>query len=769
MKFNRIFSIVCLGALVLAGCTKEEENENLSKHDSSKAKVTSIAYLADDSSQTQVVFEIDGAAAAAAGATTYTVFLASDMESDVLGNGALYKIVDASDAPVQVKFDKMNYGDAFVPMVRANYPPFIHSDWTFLTEANVRKAVSVGSGMIDIKFDAPAGIKATSTDETVTVSWAAVPFAKSYVLEYKASSASEWEVINDLTERSFVIDGLVELTDYEFRVKANGENGASSYKDGTIKTLPTFKLKDKAHFVEFLETRAAEAAKDNVFTIENDIDLEGYVLPASIASYAGTLDGKGHVIKNMKIQAPVFGELSGTLKDIVIDASCQISATGSFAILVDTNKGTVDKIVNKASFTDACPAGASEGVAIAGIVKLTDGGKVTNCTNEGNITVTCDGVLASPVVAGVAAYQRGGSFTGNKNTGNITVSHNGTSSTSVEGFDRKPFCVMAGVLGILVNSTMDKCNNEGAVKVECSAAGKIGARHYVGGVLGSPEKLSTISNCNNKGAVTVDFSNDGTGKQIWMAGIIGGRNGDFKEQDGCKSVENCVNSGVITLKTDYTGANNYLAGIGGQALIEAPGDLTKEKTAGVIKGCKNEGALKTAGKGKIRVGGISGGAATIEDSENSGDITIEHTGAGYIGGLVGYPTQTAHTVKNSANTGNITISESNKSTDINAGGLFGQGGNTAQNYEGCTANCTITAPSNARAGIIFGTCNTLTKAITCGTADNPFKIGGSVKGVKLTADNMADYYIADAPAVNGVVSIPGKAGTITVVAEFIGK
>ena len=125
-----------------------------------------------------------------------------------------------------------------------------------------------------------------------------------------------------------------------------------------------------------------------------------------------------------------------------------------------------------------------------------------------------------------------------------------------------------------------------------------------------------------------------------------------------------------------------------------------------------------------------------------------------VGGLVGYPTQEKHPVTNSKNIGNLTAK---CDVAFAMGGLFGQGGNTIQNYAGCAVNCQVVAPASTLCGIILGTAKTLSgKAITYGTEAAPFKVKGSVKGTALTA-----LLASDGAAVDGVITV-AAGGTLNV-------
>ena len=445
-----------------------------------------------------------------------------------------------------------------------------------------------------------------------------------------------------------------------------------------------------------------------------DINLAGKEL-APVAEFAGTLDGQGHSIKGLSLKAPLFQVLTGTVKDLTLEGTVSATVEGD---------------------------DSGVGHALATLANISKG-TVTGCTNKTSVSLSGTGIVGSPVVAGLVAFQQGGTFKGNKNLGSVTLTTGGTANAAIEGFNRKPFSVAAGVVGVLVGATAEDCVNEGAVKVGCTAVKNVGARHYVGGVVGTPEDARVI-NCTNRGAISADFTDPdkNAAKQVWVGGVIGGRNGDVKTVDGAY-VEGCKNYGECTLVAENS-VNNYLGGIAGQATVEATGSnyTADQSTIQKLVNCHNYGKLVKKGAGGCRLGGIHGGAATLDNCVNEGAITVEGIStAGAVGGLVGYPTQIYHPVTGSKNLGNITVT---CDVEFAVGGLFGQGGNTNQTYAGNAVNCTITAPASVNAGIIVGTAKTLKgKTITYGTAEAPIKVKGSVKGTTLSAGNFTQFLVGD--------------------------
>lgn len=646
------------------------------------------------------------------------------VEYKIAGTEGEWTVIDRIEATECTIDGALEHGKTYAFRVKA-----------FSTNASAYSEEATEDTYEEVNFEKPVLDPAIFdiAPKQITVKWTGVVKATGYTVKYRSTAdGAAWteKKVEDPLAESYEVTGLKPLSDYYFTIRVEGEGGnASEWADsvvasttGIVYTYP-LTINNAEEFVDWLSMGAMNAIATDEVTLAADVDVTGLPLEAA-ESFAGIFNGNGKTV-TVNTNNALFSKLTGTIKDLTV-------------------AGTV---------AQSYSADDAAGHPLAAIVLVSDGGIITGCTNKAAVSMTSTGVLGSPVVAGVAAYQREGTFENNANAGKITVKHAGTSSTTITGFDRKPFCVMAGVLGILVNTTMTGCDNTGDVLVECSAAGKIGARHYVAGVLGTPEKWSTVKSCNNKAAVTVNFSNDGTGKQVWVGGIIGGRNADYTTLDGCSSIEDCVNEGVVTLRSDYVGANNYLAGIAGQALVESPNKDTKTPSEyGSIKNCTNKGKLISGGLGQIRLGGISGGAATCDGCRNEGDIEVGHSGKGGVGGLIGYPTQDYHPVTNSSNTGNITVLES-ANVAFGVGGLFGQGGNTKQNYAGCAVNCTITAPENVWAGIVLGTANTLGsgKTIVLGTADSPFKVKGTVNGNVLAADNYTSYLVGDGGTTAGGV------------------
>ena len=561
-------------------------------------------------------------------------------------------------------------------------------------------------------------VSVTPSVKTAELTWEAVDQAESYSVYLK--STGDFELVKEgLTDTGYTLDGLNSASTYTVGVKAFYKTNISEMGTAEFTTLdytsPT-EINKADTFVEWLSLGAPMAEAGTTLTLTDDLDLSGMTLP-EVETYAGTLIGNGKKITISNDKA-LFKNLTGIVKDLTIAGTVSLETAGNtsighpFATLAYISTGTIENVTNLAS-----------------------------------VTISSNSSLGSPVVAGIVAYQEGGKISRCTNNGAVSLTHSGTANVAISGMVRKPFSAIGGIVGFCYNGEISDCVNSAKISVKCNNVSNVSARHYIGGIVGTPEN-ATVTWCRNDGDVVADFDEaaatvTNNGKQIYVGGIIGGRNGDVKTVDG-GDVSDCTNNGKITLITDY-GANNYLGGICGQAHSET---LLSEEQASKMTNCINNGELVKSGVGGARTGGISGGAATLDGCINNGKITVNNNQEKRaVGGLVGYPTQTHHSIKNCKSLGDI---ECKAGTNYYIGGIGGQGGNTTQNYEGCTIKCNITTPTGCKTGMILGTAESLAsgRKITCGTSEAPIKVSGSINETTLTADNFSEMLIGN-PNTNG--------------------
>ena len=135
------------------------------------------------------------------------------------------------------------------------------------------------------------------------------------------------------------------------------------------------------------------------------------------------------------------------------------------------------------------------------------------------------------------------------------------------------------------------------------------------------------------------------------------------------------------------------------------------------------------GYSKCRVGGIHGGAGTIRNCTNEGNIYMQGcVAASVAGGLSGFHSRglgiTGSTV-------NCKVTAYVPVTGI--GGMIGNMGNVAMTSgEDCVINCVISGANLESAGMVIGLWNGTTQKINLG----PLEVSGSINGAPASATNL---------------------------------
>ena len=738
MKSIKIFALAaCL--LALAACTRETIMIR-GGLDASKPGVTSFNYDEASSGAKVAGFTWTADKAVSAGATSYTIELTKDITTSEVQNGTSITIVYTPETSAAVSKD-IKAGEYYYARIRANYPGFFYSNWTYLGSESNPQAVLVGTGVVEVSFSAPANLKATATETSFKATWDSVPFAQTYTFEYKPASSGEWSVVDELTVTSYEVEGLVGQTAYDIRVKAVQGSKETDYATGSITTLEPSKFKPNmttaGEFVEFLKTECAIATTTSEYTLEADIDLGGVSLP-EVEAFKGTLDGKGHSIKNLVSGKPIFTNLAGTVKNVVIDNSCKFTPeVAFFGIIAGTNEGKIVGVTNNAAVTYKADA-AAEPMLIAAIAGLS-AGTIDGCTNKGAVTVTINGPTVAIGTAGIVGYQKAEisncvnegaiSFSANNITGKVTV---------VEATNALP--TIGGVAGYgAPGFQMTKCDNKGKISYAITAADTDLVanlnRNQVAGVVGSP--CGPINSCNNYGEISASLKNSTPGTAlpfefILHVGGIGG--GDYQftnttETFSNTSYINCVNEGNITVDSDASKSNSAIGGIVGWPGQEKP------VTGTSVNGCVNKGNITVKGVMKCRAAGIEGGTGVVENCENMGIITADGIDAGSaIGSLCAFHSQ-GHAVTGSTAGGEV-IAKTKITGGV--GALIGNIGNAEHTtVSGNKVNCKITVSEYdaGTMGLIVGKWNGKTKSITIGQPD-AIQVSGSINGTNANADIM---------------------------------
>lgn len=463
-----------------------------------------------------------------------------------------------------------------------------------------------------------------------------------------------------------------------------------------------------------------------VFRLTADLDFGQQpinIIAADPASFNGIIDGNGHSLNNYVLditstyRAPI-GVLaaSGEIRNLTANGTQTVTMTSGNAYtggIVAKCYGKITNCVNKSTIT-------SKRGYVGGIAGYAYTGSVfTECVNRGKLETTA----SAGYIAGIVAFgQEGVSYIKCGNEGTLTT-------TGTTGY-------IAGICAESSESRFEECYNKADINLEkvlylggivgrmsgsknatqiynfikCSNSGNIRGKAQIGGIstyasstvgaamgqytncvnTGNLEAVSNTSsssspaaagiaaqykpgsyylNCSNSGTISV------TDKAYGAGGILGTTSG-VATQDYTITVENCLNTGEIK----GLGSSCYWAG----GIIGHANDFV------LINNCTNTAPVSAQyGAGGI-AGALWGKNARIDDSRNTGDITVDRRMAGGIvgtQGVVNAKTASAvisgcwnsGTVKSLSTT--IGVATTSAATDGHAiGGIAGQ-------FPGLIENC----------------------------------------------------------------------------------
>lgn len=630
---------------------------------------------------------------------------------------------------------------------------------------------------------------ATGTSDYVTLKPAGETFAQgSYFIPLLPGTTPKGDFHITMVRKED--KGAVHIANSEVTIPRN-----SGFFVNDTNLTESFIIKDAATLQTFL-TNAKDYEATHVATVIRDLDLIGVTIK-SATTYAGTFNGGNHSIKNWSTTSakPLFTAIAegATVKNLVLDSSCEFTMAetdNKQAFVVATNAGTVSGVTNKASINYTRATDKPMQSRYFGTIVGYSTGLVSDCHNEGNITVTIPILDYSETSGNTYQHQRVGGVvgvfkaesgvvgvTGCTNKGNITFNFNGVSSSDDPQKQFRPHFAIGGVCAMAANNggavksseavnngTIEQCTNSGAVKLYQDG---INGSNYsnVGGVIGYLE--GTIKECKNIATerVSIEMKNASTVKV--SAPAVGGVVGTALKGD----ILNCSNEGPVYITGYIQGGTNDAAYSGGDEKPAIGGVVAKagakaEDTTLKIQDCKNSGEVSGTvwNSSNIRMGGIVGWTSipvvgtAANTLENSGKVELKSSTTfvtAYVGGVIGHSISTCDKIYN---TGNITVNQ--KSNNDNqkayiggaagymskaAGGVFKQ----AQNR----GNVTVTSTS-AKTVSNIGGCIGRGESTSVTSNGNSWATCNSNYG-KITVNVPAVVYVG------GVVGYPGKGSSIT--------
>ena len=343
--------------------------------------------------------------------------------------------------------------------------------------------------------------------------------------------------------------------------------------------------------------------------------------------------------------------------------------------------------------------------------------------------------------------------------------HDGTSKITLSG---NP----ASVGAVAVNSgTVENVTTFADISIEIN-----GDSERIGGVVGT--NYSVIKGCTNHGNIDVTGK---AKKKPWIGGIVG------RMESGCTGVEDCVNTGDITVDNSMVQTASGIAGIlqGGNIIgCDNSGNITVTSSeawsyfSGIVSfvqildnaptevsDCHNTGNFEVSGAGARGLGGIaafmhasSGQPLLISDCTNEGSLTVKGLyntsktplGVGGIFGFSDYNKSVKNEIKNCENTGDILLEEVVFTDGYlnnlpSAGGILGRA-TASMEISGCTNGGDV--KSAVPAGHIGG---------IAGLAGNNISVSGNKNSGAVTLDLSTGTYDLGSTQ----IGVAGLVGAVT--------
>lgn len=433
----------------------------------------------------------------------------------------------------------------------------------------------------------------------------------------------------------------------------------------------------------------------------SDIDLSGVTL-TSATQFDGIFNGQGYAIKNWKSDGTaLFAQVNAgaVVKNIVIDASCEmnVSATdaGNKGFIANYNLGTISGCANDAPITLDIETVSTQYMigAIVGLSGSKSAALVTNCINNGDITIKIGSMTASSYYFGGIVGDTSGT------SGEVCMSsciNNGDITVNIDGADGWKNVYLGGIAGANNSSgIVNECTNNGKVDFYLDKANK-GAYPNIGGITGYA--AANFNNCKNTGDVSIRTNTyrtvgDDLAPQITrpaIGGIAGYVNGDVT---GCENHGHVLLQGTDDVRfqatTSYSsgGVGNMghpvIGGVCGSVGYPIEGKVTAAKTR-TIKDCTNYGFVELINPASTTwapIGGVVGlPTGTIANCINAKGAVVKVTMGStqtYCGGVYGCTLNKSNTISDCVNYGKVWFAASNaqalgkQTTRSYAGGISG--------------------------------------------------------------------------------------------------
>lgn len=205
--------------------------------------------------------------------------------------------------------------------------------------------------------------------------------------------------------------------------------------------------------------------KDGTVKIGSDFSATSL---SELDEFSGILDGCGHSISLDAGANPLVNVLSGTIKNLSVCGSSSASAIFCNTIC---SGGLLDKCTNKAAIS---LKDIGQNTYAAPFASTMTGGEISDCCNYGQIQIACSldrsyQLAMGGIAAIVPSLTDVSSITNCRNEGSITLS---VTKPSGVGATYPSICGVGGIIGAVIAGTSDKylsvvgCTNSSSISAE---------------------------------------------------------------------------------------------------------------------------------------------------------------------------------------------------------------------------------------------------------------------------------------------------------------
>ena len=741
-KTINYFTLICAGALAIAGCQKPEmENNAVASGNTTIITATLSEESAD--TKTQMIPGND--------ANSYKVIWEAEDAVQINGytsTGILINATNASSASFMIEGEVNAPYYAVYPASAATgfeegvytlslpaTQTYVGSD-KFAPESALMLGYSATPGNVAFKH-AMAYIRLTLTAGSAPV--------KSVTFESNNQEALSGAFTATCTEGAWA---MAKGTGSLFSVTLDCGSEGANIGDKMIVAIPSgtyaegFRIVVKNNENQYMikkSNKSFTAEMGGIYDMEFDFESQGTIVDGDIytvsdwnafaAAIEGgeTYEGRTITLRSDLTVDTYFGYGNGTFEGTFDGNGKTMTANGNIWPLFATvgDKGVVKNLTMAGSFARFANAGECGNATIAKINK----GLIQKVTNYSSAEIS---VTTSVVFASICG-QNGGTLDECKNYGNITITYAGSGNNAFYGGG---LCAIGHTVSGAPTSTALNTNNT------CSPG--------------------LFTNCENHGNITLTVTG---GKPVRQAfgGICG-----IVYFNGVK-FEKCTNTGNISRVSNGEISNNFSASVGG---------ILGRSAGWYTTGNGDSGALDTSINGFDTEFNLCTNSGTLYcKCIHSGGITSTGTCAradgvgGIAGTLIGSSNNTQR-LSGCTNTGDITGGWTTNVNTTALGGIVGVASHTE--ISGGSAICSISSKSNefigAAAGIVACIMEDVTinnnciaqptidvyaytgKTLFCGlvfgnaktsASINSVQVGGSIKTggvvIDITSNNYTSY------------------------------